>query len=122
MDLLPPAYEVYFRLAVGAFVIVGPSALFIGLWRGLMALRDDRLIERMLDEAPEPYRGPEWRPAAFLGAAVGSARDRGSSAGDPSARNTSSHDASRCPYCDTALADSLSRCSYCGSPVGHPGR
>lgn len=43
--------DIAFRLAVAGFVIVAPSLLFVGLWRGLHALRDDRLIERLTDDA-----------------------------------------------------------------------
>lgn len=39
--------ELAFRLLVAVFVIVAPSVLFTGLWRGLHALRDDHLVARM---------------------------------------------------------------------------
>lgn len=38
--------ELAFRVAMGLFVIVAPTLLFLGLWRGLEALKDDELIER----------------------------------------------------------------------------
>jgi hypothetical protein len=41
--------EVVFRLAVAALVIVMPSVLFVGFYRGMLMLRDDRLIERVYD-------------------------------------------------------------------------
>ncbi|KTG08504.1 hypothetical protein AUR64_17645 [Haloprofundus marisrubri] len=47
--------ELLFRLLVAGFVIVAPSALFLGLWHGLHKLRDDRLIERMLDETDDEF-------------------------------------------------------------------
>ena len=39
--------ELAFRVAAGLFVIVAPTLLFLGLWKGLMRLRDDDLVERM---------------------------------------------------------------------------
>jgi hypothetical protein len=39
--------EVAFRLLVAAVLSVLPTLLFLGLWRGLQALRDDALIDRM---------------------------------------------------------------------------
>lgn len=42
--------EVVFRLLVAAFCVVAPSVLFVGLLRGLEKLRDDRLVERVLDQ------------------------------------------------------------------------
>ncbi|EJN59203.1 zinc ribbon domain-containing protein [Halogranum rubrum] len=43
--------ELAFRLLVAVFVVVAPSLLFVGLWRGLHALRDDHLVARMEDHA-----------------------------------------------------------------------
>ncbi|WP_224335017.1 zinc ribbon domain-containing protein [Haloprofundus halobius] len=45
--------ELLFRLLVAGFVIVAPSALFLGLWHGLHRLRDDRLVERLFDETDD---------------------------------------------------------------------
>ncbi|SDM45856.1 hypothetical protein SAMN04487949_1731 [Halogranum gelatinilyticum] len=39
--------ELVFRLLVAGVLIVAPSLLFLGLWHGLHALRDDELIARM---------------------------------------------------------------------------
>ncbi|WP_224449232.1 DUF7577 domain-containing protein [Haloprofundus salilacus] len=51
--------ELLFRVLVAGFVVVAPSALFLGLWHGLHRLRDDRLVERLLDETDdqEPNAG-----------------------------------------------------------------
>lgn len=38
--------ELAFRLLTALFVIVTPTLLFLGLWRGLEVLRDDEVIER----------------------------------------------------------------------------
>jgi hypothetical protein len=37
--------ELAFRVAAGLFVIVAPTLLFLGLWRGLEVLQDDELVE-----------------------------------------------------------------------------
>lgn len=50
--------ELAFRLAVAAVSIAGPTVLYFGLWRFLMWLRDDELVERLAErgviENPEP--------------------------------------------------------------------
>jgi hypothetical protein len=38
--------ELAARVAMGLFVIVAPTLLFLGLWRGLEAMKDEELIER----------------------------------------------------------------------------
>jgi hypothetical protein len=39
--------ELAFRVVTTLFVVVAPTLLFLGLWRGLQAMRDDELIEQM---------------------------------------------------------------------------
>lgn len=49
--------ELVFRLGSTAVLVVLPTILFLGLWRGLMALRDDVLVDRLgrrRDVAPRP--------------------------------------------------------------------
>lgn len=41
--------ELAFRVGVALGCIVGPTLLYIGLWRFLMWLRDDELIERLAE-------------------------------------------------------------------------
>ncbi|MFC6974997.1 zinc ribbon domain-containing protein [Halomicroarcula sp. GCM10025709] len=43
--------ELAIRVAAGLFVIVAPTLLFLGLWRGLEAMRDDELIQRAQQRA-----------------------------------------------------------------------
>lgn len=45
--MAPGELELALRVAAGLFVVVAPTLLFLGLWRGLMRLRDEDLIERM---------------------------------------------------------------------------
>jgi hypothetical protein len=39
--------ELAARVAAGLFVIVAPTVLFLTLWRGLQAMQDDALVERV---------------------------------------------------------------------------
>lgn len=64
--MLTPA-EVAFRILVGVFVIVAPTILFLLLWRVLMLIRDDRLIERVYAESDEPIRPPQFDLSLLFG-------------------------------------------------------
>lgn len=65
--------ELAFRVAVGLFVVVAPTLLFLGLWRGLMYLRDDELIERVCGR--EGRASPSSPRSLFTGG-LSSAADR----------------------------------------------
>lgn len=43
--------ELAARVAAGLFVIVAPTLLFLGLWRGLQSMRDDALVQRVRERA-----------------------------------------------------------------------
>ena len=43
--------ELAARVAAGLFVIVAPTLLFLALWRGLQAMRDDELVRRVQERA-----------------------------------------------------------------------
>ena len=43
-------FELALRVASALFVIVAPTLLFLGLWRGLEAMKDDEIIERAREE------------------------------------------------------------------------
>ncbi|MFU1781146.1 zinc ribbon domain-containing protein [Haloarcula japonica] len=55
--------ELALRVIAGLFVIIAPTLLFLGLWRGLETMRDDELIQQahqraeMWDQSPT---GPDW--------------------------------------------------------------
>jgi len=56
--------ELALRVAAGLFVVVAPTLLFLGLWRGLELLQDDALVERVRDgEFDSPTTAP--RPSMF---------------------------------------------------------
>lgn len=57
--------EAVLRLAFTLVLSVLPTLMFLGLWRGLMALRDDELVERLeAEHYPESTVAPQ---PTFLG-------------------------------------------------------
>ncbi|MFB6177541.1 MAG: hypothetical protein ABEI99_10425 [Halobaculum sp.] len=60
-------------LLLGLLMSLVPSLLFLGLWRGLIRLRDDRLVDDVLArvEAEEGTSGTTVEPNAFLTASGG---------------------------------------------------
>ncbi|MFW6018156.1 MAG: hypothetical protein ACOCPX_04990 [Halapricum sp.] len=57
--------EGVFALVFTLVLSVLPTLLFLGLWRGLMALRDDELVERLeVEHYPESTVAPQL---SFLG-------------------------------------------------------
>ncbi|SFG42563.1 hypothetical protein SAMN04488063_2004 [Halopelagius inordinatus] len=91
--------EVAFRLLVAAFCVVAPSLLFVGLLRGLEALRDDRLVESVLDRMDDgDETGGTRRRAPFTPAVS----DGGRRAAETVA-------------CDTCGAPNPRYASYCGA-------
>jgi hypothetical protein len=92
--------ELAFRLLVAMFVIVAPSALFVGLWHGLHALRDDHLVARMEEHTREPNARTRRTPASLL-APVG--------ADSPADRAN----AVPCGTCGTPNPDGVTFCQEC---------
>ena len=45
--------ELAARVLAGLFVIVAPTLLFLALWRGLQAMRDDELVRRVRERADQ---------------------------------------------------------------------
>ncbi|MDT3434014.1 zinc ribbon domain-containing protein [Haloarcula sp. 1CSR25-25] len=84
--------ELALRVIAGLFVIVAPTLLFLGLWRGLEAMRDDELIEQVTQRAETMDRS-------------GAGRDR------PVDVLT---DGSASPLSETDL--SIVTCGACGTP------
>ena len=81
------------RLAVAAVAILGPTALYLGLWRFLAWLRDDALVARLA--ARDAVETP--RPAAV----------------DVLAAATEGVDGRRCPACDAPVVAGASACPHC---------
>jgi len=49
------------RVAAGLFVVVAPTLMFLALWRGLEAMRDDELIQRARRRAEADRSDSEWQ-------------------------------------------------------------
>jgi hypothetical protein len=65
--------ELALRVIAGLFVIVAPTLLFLGLWRGLEAMRDDELIQQAHQRAESMNQstpGTDWSVDALTGAEV----------------------------------------------------
>ncbi len=88
--------ELLFRLAVAAFVVVVPTAMFLGLVRLLERLRDDDLVYRLMTE--EQLRDVE-RSHSLAGFVE---EVTGTPAG-----------AVRCPTCGTINAAGMRSCYDC---------
>lgn len=60
-------------LLLGLLMSLVPSLLFLGLWRGLLRLRDDRLVDDVLTrvETDDGGTATTVEPNAFLGAGGG---------------------------------------------------
>lgn len=67
MPLLGPGV---LGLLLGLLLSLVPSLLFLGLWRGLLRLRDDRLVDDVLArvETEDAGAATTVEPNAFLGA------------------------------------------------------
>lgn len=86
--------ELAFRLAVAGVAIVGPTVLYLGLWRFLSWLRDDALIDHLASQGAVE----EPRPAAV----------------DVLASATAGIDGRRCPACGTPRLAGKTHCRRCG--------
>jgi hypothetical protein len=65
MDLV-----IAFRLLVAAFCIVAPSLLFVGFVRVLDRMRDDDLVNRVMERLDEQPSGAPGPAAVLTGGAV----------------------------------------------------
>lgn len=64
-----------FRLLVAVFCIIAPSVLFIGFVRGLDRLRDDDLVNRVLEQVEDQSSGAPGPAAVLTGGAVDGASE-----------------------------------------------
>ncbi|WP_254272761.1 DUF7577 domain-containing protein [Haloarcula marina] len=99
--------ELALRVALGLFVIVAPTLLFLALWRGLEAMRDDELIERAQQRAQRMEgSGSEWRlDATAVTAAV--------TGDDPVPEGTVA-----CPSCGVRNRSDVTYCQQCLNKLG----
>ncbi|MEF8828048.1 MAG: zinc ribbon domain-containing protein [Haloarcula sp.] len=98
--------ELALRVIAGLFVIVAPTLLFLGLWRGLEAMRDDELIRQAHQRAEmkdQSSTGPDWSVDALTDAEVSPLSETNlsvvtcRSCGTPNMRDAS--------YCQECLAE-----------------
>jgi hypothetical protein len=99
--------ETLFRVVVAGVLVVAPTMLFLGLWRGLMALRNDDLANRTLNGDFGPISdGPI--PARMFGFAA----PRGGRAA------TGSESLVRCPNCQSENPGYVGYCEECLESLG----
>lgn len=109
-------------LLLGLLMSLVPSLLFLGLWRGLIRLRDDRLVDDVLArvETEDGGAATTVEPNAFLGAGGG-----GASRGDAEAvaatldanelRETTGR-LIQCHECSVLRPSGGVDCPTCGAP------
>ena len=90
--------ELGFRLAVAIFVILAPTAMFLGFWRLLMRMRDGELVQRVT--ADDRVTG-EWSNGKFVRPAVVRMLQPAGNSGN------------RCPNCGTSNPETASHCGSC---------
>lgn len=94
--------EIVFRLFLAGFVILAPSALFVLFVKGLDRLRDDQLVDQILDQLDE-QGGQTAGPGSVLtgGMAPGRPSTSFEGTGDP------------CPNCGLPNPDVARYCGNC---------
>ncbi|MFH5797994.1 hypothetical protein [Haladaptatus sp. CMAA 1911] len=100
--------ELAFRVFVASVVIVGPTLLFLGLWRGLMALRNDDLLNRTMNGEFGPVPDSPITAAMLgFGGASGSRLTSSTHRGQV-----------RCRNCDAVNPDYADYCGNCLDELG----
>lgn len=97
--------DVLFRLLVAAFVVVAPSVLFVLFYRGLVRMRDEDLVTRVLDRMDETGTGRR-DPASVLTGGVF----------DPTSRRDA--DAVACGRCGAPNPPYTTYCGTCLERLG----
>ncbi|EFW90962.1 hypothetical protein ZOD2009_17488 [Haladaptatus paucihalophilus DX253] len=102
------ALEIVFRVFVAGVLVVAPTLLFLGLWRGLMALRNDDLVNRTMNGEYGPI--PESPIAAAMFGFGGGGRSR---------LTSSTHGGQvRCRQCDAVNPEYADYCGNCLDRLG----
>jgi hypothetical protein len=111
--------DVSLRVAIAVFVILAPTVLFLGLWRGLTSLRDDDLAGEV---TARQLRGlfdtlPTGQPNAGRFEEVPDGGIEGATAGRPS-RSEPAEDRSRSPTpeIEIGVETDPAECSRCAEP------
>jgi hypothetical protein len=79
--------DIVFRLLVAGFVVVAPSALFVAFYRGLERMRDDNLVDRVLERVDDPTGGRRDPATVLTGGMVGGGSGGPVACGDCGALN-----------------------------------
>ncbi|KAB1193551.1 zinc ribbon domain-containing protein [Haloferax sp. MBLA0076] len=95
--------DIGLRLLVAGFCIVAPSLLFVGFVRVLDSMRNDALVERVLDRLDEDIDGTGTTvdPTTFLRTAQEKSREKMTTCPECSVPNTV--ESVRCGFCGTRL-------------------
>ncbi|KTG28181.1 hypothetical protein [Haloferax profundi] len=93
--------DIGLRLLVAGFCIVAPSLLFVGFVRVLDSMRNDALVERVLDRLDEDIDGTGTTidPTTFLKTAQEKSREK----------------MTACTECSVPNAVGSARCGFCGT-------
>jgi hypothetical protein len=93
------------RLLVACACVVAPTLLFLGLWRGLIRMRDDDLVNRLLNDDSAGFEVDPVRIAPFAPGSSGPVTDRDREGPAPAAV--------RCPACNAETASDVRYCADC---------
>jgi len=111
--------DVWLRVTIAVFVVLAPTALFLGLWRGMMHLRDDELasvvtarqlrglFDTLPSGRPNAGRFEEVTDGGIGEAAVGRSRRSEPAKGHPRPRASE---------IEIGVEPDSTECSRCGEP------
>lgn len=100
--------ETAFRVFVGGVLVVAPTLLFLGFWRGLMALRDDDLVNRTMNGDFGPVPNSPIADVMFgFGGAAGSRL-----------ANSTHREQVRCRVCGAVNPECAGYCGNCLERLG----
>lgn len=93
-----PTAELVFRVGVAVFVILAPTAMFLGFWRLLMRMRNGELVERVMsdDRVAEEWSGGDFAQPAVV-----------------QLLGSTGASSATCPHCGTTNSDGAGVCAGC---------
>lgn len=104
------------RLLVAGVCVVAPTLLFVGLWRGLVRMRDDDLVDRVLNANGGGFDVDPVRAMPPALAPVGSGQEEsvpGSGEGGDVGSALGSAGPGICRSCGTVTAAGVEYCERC---------
>lgn len=96
--------ETVFRVLVGMVLTVAPTILFLGLWRGLVALRNDDLVNRTMSGEFGTIPNPPISAIMFGSNAIGR---------EPTPMSGARAEQVRCPSCEESNTNYAEFCRNC---------